>query len=77
MARKEHNGVIPLNKALDTGKDITIPIVSPVQQVLDRVRSEMISNIPTKEELFACEAQKGTKRRRGKTGQSSSDKAGT
>ena len=48
MGKKEHNGVIPLNKILDRGKDIDFKIVSPVQQVLDRVRSEMNNNIPTK-----------------------------
>ena len=69
MARKEHNDVIPLNKALVMEKEIICTIVSPVQQVLDWVRGEIISNIITKEESVICESQKGTKRRQGKTGQ--------
>ena len=60
MARKEHNCVIPLKKVLDMEKDITLTIVSTMQQVLDRVWSEMMSNIPAKEESVVCELQKGT-----------------
>ena len=66
MGRRDHNGVIPLNKALATEKDITFKIVSPVQQILDRVRSEVNKNMTTKEESVVCEGQKVTKRRRGK-----------
>ena len=60
MGRKEYNGVILLNKAIDTENDITFTIVSPVQQVLDLVRSKVIKNMFTKEESFVCKAQKIT-----------------
>jgi hypothetical protein len=67
-ADKEKDAVVPLNKDLDRTSTITMSVVSPVQQVLDRVKSELNKPSPyINEATSPCKQQRAPKRRREKT----------